>query len=238
MRIGLTVLVFATCLADSGCAARLSAPSGFSHLATRNLTQEPIRWWDDCVCFKNKAKKHAEAAWAEVVCQNSGQSYSEDYGSGFLEGFVDYLDSGGNGEPPVAPAFRYRLSSYKNPEGIRAAEDWFAGFRHGATVARMTGLRNNVLVPLSAPILAPSNSPSDSPGDGRPALTPQIVPGSSNAEMTGKPQDTPAVGEEKLPHPRQLPPDVNSDTPSSSLLPIPPASRLHPLVGSNQGGNR
>jgi hypothetical protein len=30
-------------------------------------------------------------------------------------------------------------------------DDWFAGFRHGASVARETGLRERVLVPIALP---------------------------------------------------------------------------------------
>lgn len=145
--------ILAVCLGNGGCyfSPRLSAPSDFPHLAARNFSEDSIRCVDDCR-FKRIAYKHAEAAWREFCAAHSDNPHSWHYHDGFREGFVDFLDAGGNGEPPLVPPFRYRLIWYKNAEGVKAIEDWYAGFRHGAYVASQSGLRELIVVPLSAPV--------------------------------------------------------------------------------------
>jgi hypothetical protein len=50
------------------------------------------------------------------------------------------------------PPYRYRLTKYKTPAGQQAADEWFVAFRVGTAVARDSGLREAILVPLSGPI--------------------------------------------------------------------------------------
>lgn len=92
----------------------------------------------------------AEAAWerTRVTCPPS-QASSNDYADGFQEGFAHFVFRGGNGEPPPLAPRRYRNLDRQTPCGFAAMEDWFAGFRHGATVARDGGFRRWVTGPSS-----------------------------------------------------------------------------------------
>jgi hypothetical protein len=194
-------------LAAGGCfSPRPSAPASFEHLAARNLTQEPTRWVDQG-CFKEFAYTSAKASWRKIweeTCrQRPDQPYPHDFAKGFIEGFVDYLDAGGNGEPPVAAPFCYRLLKYKSPAGVQAAEAWFAGFRYGASVAQASGLREVILVPLSGPV-TPATAPT------QPAVASTIRPESetstSPATRPAPPPTLPAPRPfEELPAPREEP---------------------------------
>jgi hypothetical protein len=198
-------------LAATGCfSARPSAPACFEHLAARNLTQQPVRWIDECD-FKEAAYAQAKDAWRkhwEQECRQApGRPYPHDFAKGFVEGYVDYLDAGGSGEPPRAAPFRYRLLKYKNPAGVQAAEAWFAGFRYGASVAEASGLREVILVPLSGPIT--------------PAVGPRLPP------------VTPTTGaaSEPPPHPGPLPP-------RPPTLPMPPPDEELPAPRVVPGKDR
>jgi hypothetical protein len=190
-------------LSATGCfSARPSAPACYEHLSARNLSQEPVRWVDECD-FKDfataKAKETWQKLWAEQHRQNPDQPYPQDFAKGFVEGFVDYLDAGGSGEPPRAAPFRYRLLKYKNPEGVQAAQAWFAGFRYGASVAEASGWRDAILVPLSGPISPATRSslPSATPTTGTASETP-----ANPSRLPTLPLPTP---HEVLPAPRELP---------------------------------
>lgn len=104
---------------------------------------------------KRECQRNWELActvWDDVQAKSGG--YSPDYGQGFKEGFVDYLDAGGAGNPPPIPPRRYLAYRYQNPEGYQAINDWFTGFRHGATVAAEIGYRKYIVAPsrLTYPI--------------------------------------------------------------------------------------
>jgi hypothetical protein len=131
------------CTASAGCGT-------FWQNTARNLTEAPIYGIDE---FRITRRNHrlAREAWEQVSRDHAERPYSEDYGDGFIQGFADYLEYGRNAQPPAVPPFRYRLSCYQTPEGLRAIEDWYAGFQHGATTARASGLRELTVIPLSAP---------------------------------------------------------------------------------------
>src|SRR5436305_8253299 len=78
-------------------------------------------------------------------------SFTEDYGAGFKKGFAEYLYEGDTTEPPPVPPPQYQTIKYQTPEGVRAIEDWFSGFRHGATVAQQGNFRELVTGPPSSP---------------------------------------------------------------------------------------
>jgi hypothetical protein len=228
-------------LAAAGCfSARQSAPAGFEHLAARNLTQQPVRWIDECD-FKEAAYAQARETWRKLWEQERRQApdkpYPHDFARGFVEGYVDYLDAGGSGEPPRAAPFRYRLLKYKNPAGVQAAEEWFAGFRYGASAAEASGLRNLILVPLSGPItpaagprlppvtLTPGAASETPPGPGTPPPTPPTLP-----------MPTP---DEELPAPRVLPSkDGDENTSSAGAGRLAPAGLGNgPLNAPVPGGS-
>src|SRR5262249_20791963 len=98
----------------------------------------------------------ASEAWREVALSGA---YSSDYADGFKEGFAEYLYQGGNGEPPVMAPPRYRRIGYQTAEGHRAVEDWFAGYRHGASEAGARGWRQWIVGPSS--LQPPADGPFD-----------------------------------------------------------------------------
>ena len=90
----------------------------------------------------------AKAAWDEDRAANPGVAYSDDHAKGFKTGFTEHLYRGAVLPPPLPPE-GYRRARYQTPEGYRAIEDWFAGFRHGALVAQAGGYRHYVTGPSS-----------------------------------------------------------------------------------------
>jgi len=139
-------------LANAGCfATRPSAPDSFVHLAARNGVQQSIREHDDnefILVVRSRAMEAFDKCGAE-----SGTAFSKPFNEGFLEGFIDYVEAGGSGEPPYLPPFRYRLSEHRTEEGHAAIQDWYAGFRQGAAAARASGLRELNCVPLPGPAM-------------------------------------------------------------------------------------
>lgn len=91
----------------------------------------------------------ADRAWREQCSSDPEQCLSQAYVAGFKDGFVDYVYGGGSGEPPPVPPRPFWNVEERNPRGHLAATDWFAGYRHGAQVAREEGYRERALVPSS-----------------------------------------------------------------------------------------
>jgi hypothetical protein len=171
----------------------------------RNLIVEPARYCTDQKLFR-RSRKQAEAAWNEVVGQYpEAEGYSCDYRDGFLDGFADYLDFGGHGEPPNVPPPRYRRAKYATPEGYRAIEDWYAGFRHGAATAHASGLRQLVTLPVIIPpdpYATPPNptdpgadtQPVTSPPEGATLPNPRVMPPAPAVPPGPAPAPPPAAG--------------------------------------------
>ncbi len=120
-------------------------PSGcsFYPYALDNFVRVPLE------AYNNRAQKKdfrrlGEMAYLEH-CQGN---QSEFYARGFKEGFADYLYAGGSGEPPATPPWIYRTRHFDTPDGPNNLQDWYAGWRHGSSVARQSGIRDQVLVPI------------------------------------------------------------------------------------------
>jgi hypothetical protein len=140
MRRRYSVFILALSLLSSGC----------------NLVCDGIR--TTCACFGDavedvreyrRDRALADEVWDNVCACKQGESYSVDYERGFRDGFVDYLYRGGCGDPPSLPPHRYRHFRYQTPDGYHAIEDWFAGYRHGATAARETNYRRWITGPAA-----------------------------------------------------------------------------------------
>jgi hypothetical protein len=207
MRMRLAIAIVGLCVLSQGC--------GPITLATRTLITEPVHYCTnlDNVRERHRNYKLAEAAWAEVEKGNHGQvqaacnhgfnygsadylnpgetaelapvRYSRDYAKGFKDGFADFLYAGGTGEPPPVPPRYYWKLRYETADGHRAMEDWFAGFRHGASVARAGGYREWVTIASSVPadgvtvsaagLVLPEHAPAP-PGESLPPPRPIAVP--------------------------------------------------------------
>jgi hypothetical protein len=136
---------------SAGCSSFGGSASCSTFLAAtaRNFTEIPIETCDEKK-LEWRNRHRAERAWAEVKRSFEGHCWTKDYARGFIEGYADYLTNGGNGEPPASPPFRYWLRPYQSPDGLRAIDEWFAGFRHGAAMAQASGARATIVIPLSA----------------------------------------------------------------------------------------
>jgi hypothetical protein len=104
----------------------------------RTMILEPLHfyYYSDKYISRGREYQMAKAAWSEVVAAHGEGAYSADYRTGFIAGFMDFVDKGGNGEPPPVPPRRYWNYVHRDPEGYQASQDWFSGFRHGAAVAQ------------------------------------------------------------------------------------------------------
>ena len=114
---------------------------------------------EDCA-EHHRNRRWADQAWEQVRRGKGDGRYSVDYGDGFKDGFADFLYAGGDGEPPPLPPNKYRALCYQTPRGFQATEDWFAGYRHGACVARDNGYRQWVTGPSSLQPTAPPPAPA------------------------------------------------------------------------------
>ncbi len=97
----------------------------------------------------------AKKIWTDIVASCPEGTYSKDYAQGFKDGFVDYIEGGGSGDPPPFPPAHYRCSAYHTFEGHKAVDDWFGGWRHGAAMAKQTGRRELVMTPV---VIAPPDA--------------------------------------------------------------------------------
>src|SRR5262249_26850491 len=142
MRIRPLLCFLALACLNSGCS--------FFCYSTRNLIEAPWKKLNH-YCELHQFSVLASNAWRQISLANPQQDYSEDYVAGFLDGYVDFLDADGLGEPPAAPPDRYQSARYHTPQGLRAIDDWFAGFRHGAAAAQASGQRELVVLPMALP---------------------------------------------------------------------------------------
>jgi hypothetical protein len=240
MRMRYTPVLVGACMFGPGCS--------FVCNIERNLWQEPKVALDGKVILK-RHERLGRMAWDEMVAQY-GCQFSEDYRVGFIDGFVDYLTYGGtnkegDGEVPVVPAvppFPYRRGKAMSPEGQKAAEDWFVGFRHGSATALASGLRQLVTVPVFD---KPIPSQEDVPGrfqsfqgrtpdsGGRPPATPTaptIPPGEGDPlppprpAAPGEPAARPPAGPAVPPPPAvpRVPPAVPGTPPAGPPPAVPP----------------
>jgi len=204
MRLPRAVYIGLISVGGSGCfAVRPSAPDSFIHLATRNGVQQTLRPHDDNQ-FVHQLQKYAESAFA----QKPGVVPSDAFHDGFIEGFIDYVEAGGTGEPPYLPPFRYRLTEHRTAEGQAAIRDWYAGFREGSATAKASGLRELNYVPLPGPIAPVSDHRRDE------AIAPEVnivSPFAGDRSPWDQPGD--------LPRPRPAGPEIGPN-PRSVLDPL------------------
>lgn len=189
-------------------------------------------------------RRWAYQEWAEIAATDPTGAYSLHYQRGFIEGFVDYACAGGTGDPPPLPPRRYWSSYYQTPEGHAAMQDWFAGFRHGSSVAQAKGVRNLYLIPSSggeSPAYAPPVTPPPAgartppPADEAKAepkvdAKPVVEPVPAPPKPMGEAKPQPAVPEVPPPAPpapdRPMPrPPVEDQPPPArpAADPVPPA---------------
>ncbi|MCP4189932.1 MAG: hypothetical protein GY768_04820 [Planctomycetaceae bacterium] len=120
------------------------------HLAKRTLHCE-LNEYPQVTDGKISCRKYrgwAKQEWQRIRME-SGETFSNDYASGFLQGFVDQVYAGGKPIAPPIPPRKYWRVGYRNADGRRAVEEWYHGFEHGAQIAHESGYRAQAVVPSS-----------------------------------------------------------------------------------------
>jgi len=116
--------------------------------ATHNLLNEPRQHFDDQHVAR-ATRSEAKSAW-EQYCAIA-PSQSEDFVQGFQDGYADYLDSGGNAQPPAVPPLRYRRSKFSTPSGHMQVQEYMAGIKAGLEAGMLSGRRQFLTVPVLLP---------------------------------------------------------------------------------------
>jgi hypothetical protein len=91
----------------------------------------------DDLADRCRNRQLAEEAWEHFEQNDPNHAYSPDYQAGFIDGYAGSLSAGGSGEPPTVPPRWSWRAEKQSPEGHKAVEDWFAGFKHGSAVAAL-----------------------------------------------------------------------------------------------------
>lgn len=154
------------------------------HLAESGVTHSQAE-------VSREIHRRAREAWQTVRCEYPRKMFTAEFRDGFLDGYSDYLDRGGDAQPPAVPPLRYTQNrKYFTPEGHALVRDYFLGFQYGTDVAVATGARQYFTVPVLIPeqggsphILNPLPSagsipipPSDAPIVPKPAVKPMPPP--------------------------------------------------------------
>jgi hypothetical protein len=200
------------------------------------------------VCEHLRDRRWAANAWNDFCRCNPDAALSGDFAAGFEAGFADFLFAGGTGEPPPLPPERYRKLRYQTPEGYRAKEDWFAGFRAGAAAAHDGGYRQWITGPSSFAGLPPFPLPPQAPWPG--PFPPPAPMGAMVHRADGPKEPTPpretviefrpepvaeGAAAEVVVHPRLIGPGLSSDESGAVTIPCRP---LPPEAAGASGPER
>jgi hypothetical protein len=204
-------ILAASALTQTGCA--------LVNQAAWNLVNEPREYFDEKRLSRD-IRVQAHRAWKEYRAGlPRGRICADDFGIGFREGYADYLESGGNLQPPAVPPVRYRRSAYLNAEGHTRIHEYLTGYKVGMDAAAMSGHRQF----LTVPVLLPEES-------GNPPLnvrqTPDRGTNINGVNDRWPPMMIPKIDPtEGLPQPKRMEP--------STGLPIPERARVQPLPASD-----
>ena len=225
------------CVLLVGCLAPLAG----CHLArniARNAYNEPTEILDE-VHVERQLRREAKAAFGEVKRQFPRRSFCDDFDEGFVDGYSDFLNSGGKADMPAMPPLKYRKAKFLNPEGHARIKDYFLGFKYGMDVAVATGCRPFYTVPilvsepseqppLNITVLPPppdANAPM--PKLGSPLPLPRDSKPKEKPEVNGSPTFTPGLGNPVIPKPT----DSNSVPIPSGAIPKPVSPATPPGPG-------
>jgi hypothetical protein len=232
-------------VAWAGCLAPALAGCNIFYYAAKNAVNEPIELCDQ-VSRTHHLRKQARAAWAEVRAQYPRKAFTAEFRDGFIDGYADYLDRGGAGEPPVVPPKKYTRNDYLNPDGHVLIKDYVLGFKYGSDVAIATGQRQFLVVPVLLPVtnpnppafnIQPGGHPAATPGAGDPAAVPlhpprPVGPGPAVPPPAGLPAPAgPGAAPGSGAAPRVAPPTATGSVPpppKGSTPAVPPLSATDP----------
>jgi hypothetical protein len=154
---------------------------------------------------EHKLRSEARDVWKEVRAQYPRRAFTAEFRDGFLDGYADYLDRGGNcSVPPVPPAKYTRQKKYFTEEGQCLLKDYLLGFKYGQDIAVATGKRQFLTVPVLVPVV----------DDGPPQF--RIAP-----RADADPLPTPAPVTMPAPTPPPAPAPTAKPAPQRPLFPPP-----------------
>lgn len=139
------------------CAAPTLGGCNLAYYTVKNVFNEPYTLADQLLRHHD-LKSEGKEAWQEIRIQYPRCMFSHEFREGFLDGFADYLDRGGNAQPPAVPPKKFTRNKYLNQEGHALIKDYFLGFQYGVDVALATKQREVLTVPVLLPDRNP-NSP-------------------------------------------------------------------------------
>lgn len=194
------------------------APSVGCHLAqtaAHNLMNEPIEYLDG----KKVTRQLRDEAEDVLKAQYGRHSVSDDFEDGFIDGYADYLEHGGNTAPPAVPPLKYRRGKFLNADGHARIHDYFCGFQAGADAAAQSGKRQFLTIPILVP-----ETPVAPPVNARQIPAEQCAPGSTGVGPTNQPA-------ELLPQPRPQEPSAGLPVPNRpTVQPVPSIPLVVPTV--------
>lgn len=198
------------------------------HCGAHHLVPESLAISSEAA-ITHDLRRDARSAWREVRCQFPRKVFTEEFRDGFLDGYTDYLDRGGDASLPAVPPARYTGNKkYYSPEGHARMKDYFLGFQYGMDVAVATGCRQFLTVPVLVPEKSPPPGFAVGPvGDS--VGVPVVVPGPNPApqvviptEPMPRPLPGPATGPRPMPVPIPAPKLGSPDPNGSKFGPIGP----------------
>ena len=121
MRWRSVAIVGALWPASSGC--------NIAYNTGRNVINEPHVVWTQHA-IKHELRKAAKAAWETSRFECPEHADSDAFRDGFIDGYVDYLDRGGNASLPAVPPAKYtRHKDYYTENGQCLVKEYFLGFK-------------------------------------------------------------------------------------------------------------
>lgn len=224
-----------------GCFAPLTGCTTYK-LVGHNVVHEVVQYEDDQK-IRHRLRTDAERLWQTIAAEYPRRTFSREFRDGFVDGYADYLDSGGTAGPPLVPPVRYRRSKYFCPEGQALVRDYFAGFKYGTEVACATGQRQFLTVPVLLPVEKPDPPLSISVSEStKPTMPPPPpLPSEEGAETIpppgiplDAPMPVPAVPPVPDAGPRNDMPKATPPAPAGPAVPsvgkIRPASAVEPVA--------
>ena len=181
--------------------------------------------------IEHELRKQARDAWQQVQCDYPRRDFTPEFRDGFLDGFVDYLDRGGNGSLPAVPPAKYtRQKKYFTEDGQCRIKNYFLGFKYGQEIAIATGKRQFYTVPVLLPQQAVCPAAVTGQSNSLNGCIVTVIPSESGTTPTHP--EPPPVPNSVLPAPKPLPkPDGEPGTSSklrqdntqsnSGLVPAP-----------------
>lgn len=138
-----------TCEPCLNCPAPRSGGSGmFSKTSHCGPNRYNAR--HDCHVACTCAKQRAERALKRYRKQ-SGYRPSCHFVCGFEQAYIDIADGGTGALPPLPPA-RYWHTCYRTEAGYARADEWFEGYRVGASLAESEGMKQYNHIAVSPPL--------------------------------------------------------------------------------------